>query len=57
MSEEMSEPPRQVVLVDIQIPYWDLAAFLLKAALAGIPVGMILGVLLYILKVCSALYT
>jgi hypothetical protein len=35
---------RPVVVVGVRIEYWELVGFLLKLFLAGIPVGLLLGV-------------
>lgn len=50
----MTEPaPQQVVLTGIEIPFLDLAGFLFKLFFASLPLGIILGILWYLIAVGS----
>lgn len=41
----MDTQNQTVSLVDIQIPFWRLVAFFVKASIAAIPAAIILGVI------------
>ncbi|SDX41676.1 hypothetical protein [Thiocapsa roseopersicina] len=41
----MNEVNNRVTVVDIQMPFWSMVAFMVKAAIASIPAIIILSVL------------
>ena len=44
----MNEFSNRVTVVDIQMPFWSMVAFMVKAAIASIPAIIILSILLAI---------
>lgn len=38
-------PPTRVVVVDLDVPFWQMVMLLIKVVIAAIPAGMILGLL------------
>ena len=44
----MNEVNNRVTVVDIQMPFWSMVAFMVKAAIASIPAIIILSILLAI---------
>jgi hypothetical protein len=50
----MNEVSNRVTVVDIQMPFWSMVAFMVKAAIASIPAIIILSVLFAIV---TAIFT
>jgi hypothetical protein len=44
MDSSLNEP-REVVVVDVQIPFWDLVQLMIKWALAAVPALIILWII------------
>ena len=40
-------PPNEVKLVDIDVPFFDIVAFMVKWSLASIPAAIILGIVFF----------
>jgi hypothetical protein len=43
--DAMSSEPREVVVVDVQIPFWELVQLMVKWALAAVPALIILWII------------
>ena len=42
-------PPARIVVTDVQIPFWDLVSFFIRAAVALVPAVIILGIILMVI--------
>ena len=45
----MAEPETRVTVIDVQIPFWRLVAFLLKVALAAIPAAILFAIIMWLI--------